>query len=66
MKPKVKPTVIKSPSKPYTCSNCNKAFAWGKDSWWYGKQEYETKQKEREQRKFFCSTKCKEEFKINP
>lgn len=64
MKQKVKPTfdIVKSPKKPYTCYVCGNAFAWGKDSWQYGKPEYETKAKEKEDRKLFCSKKCRNEF----
>jgi len=64
VKPKVKPTFViaKSPKKPYTCSVCGKAFAWGKDSWQYGKPEYLTKQQERDNLKVFCSTDCRNEF----
>lgn len=64
MKIKVNPTFViaKSTKKPYTCSICGNAFAWGKDSWQYGKPEYKTKDEERENRKVFCSKKCRNEF----
>lgn len=50
--------MIRPAEHEYFCHYCNKAFKWGKGCIYFGRMEYNDKEQQAREAKYFCSPEC--------